>query len=313
MTFTKADDIKLTIPRSALEIVFDECDRYDADETGGRVLGTYANRGKVLTVSVNGIIEPGPSAQRTATYFKQDGSYQERVFREVEEREPTVEHLGNWHTHHVNGLRHLSGGDIETYRRTVEHKNHNTDFFYALLVIERKPGKTGLQRYIFKNYVLRRGDPAVYEIPSSALTLIDGPLVWPSVSAVVGEEVQNTHHVDADAVKQNRVYDRDFVSQFYPKVAPFQSKELGIYWRGPIPLIDGSVTEVVIVEDSSGAALKYTVTLRSPPEWMTRTSNAIGSETFPSCRAALLTTERMCNAELYDKQPTKKGKRKWMF
>jgi len=312
MMFSKAHDIKLVIPRSALEIVFDECDRYDADETGGRVLGTYESRGDGLTVSVNGIIEPGPSAQRTATYFKQDGDYQERVFREVEEREPAVEHLGNWHTHHVNGLRHLSGGDIETYRRTVEHKNHNTDFFYALLVIERKPGKTGLQRYIFKNYVLRRGNPEVYEIPSSALKLIDSSLVWPS-APVSASRSKSTPHIDDGALKQNRVHDRDFVSQFYPKVAPFQSKELGIYWRGPVPLIDGSATEVVIVEDCSGAAPKYTVNLRSPPEWLTRTGEAISNEAFPSCRAALLSTERMCNAELYEKQPSRKGKRKWMF
>ena len=64
----------------------------------------------------------------------------------------------------------------------------------------------------------------------------------------------STRHIAEDALKQNRVYDRDFVSQFYPKVAPFQSTELGIYWRGPIPLIDGSATEVVVIEDSSSAA-----------------------------------------------------------
>ena len=313
MTFEKADNIKLVIPRNALEIIFDECDRYDADETGGRVLGTYDRRGSSLTVSVNGVIEPGPHAQRTATYFKQDGSYQERVFREVEQREPTVEHLGNWHTHHVNGLRHLSDGDIATYRRTVEHKNHNTDFFYALLVIERKPGKTGLQRYIFKNYVLRRGDPEVYEIPSSALTLTDAALVWPSVSAQSSHSKSVYQVIEGDALKQNRVYDHDFVSQFYPKVAPFQSKELGIYWRGPIPLIDGSATEVIVVEDGSGKTPKYTVTLRGAPESLARTSAAVGTETFPSCRAALLATERLCNAELYEKHPTKKGRRKWMF
>src|SRR6266850_3681082 len=117
MMFTEIDNISIVIPRSALEVVFDECDRYDADETGGRILGTYEGRGDVLTITVNGIIEPGPNARRTATYFKQDGTYQEQVFRDVEEREPSVEHLGNWHTHHVNGLRHLSDGDIETYRR----------------------------------------------------------------------------------------------------------------------------------------------------------------------------------------------------
>lgn len=327
MTFTKADNVQLVIPRSALEIVFDECDRYDADETGGRVLGTYEKRGKTLTISVNGIIEPGPNARRTATYFKQDGSYQERVFREVEEREPTIEHLGNWHTHHVNGLRHLSGGDIETYRRTVEHHNHNTDFFLALLVIERKHGKTGLQRYIFRNYLLRRGDTEVYEIPSSGLTLTDDPLIWPPVPDSPSRS-RSTPNVDEDALRRNRVYDRDFVSQFYPKVVPFHSKELGIYWRGPIPLIDGSVLEVVVLEDGSGTVPKYTVSLRNVPQRIARTKKAIGDEEFASCRAALFTTERMCNAEVFetrsnhprpdetspiDTRPPDKKRRKWMF
>jgi len=311
--FTKANNIKLVIPRRALEVVFEECDRYDADETGGRVLGTYETHGRGLAIYVNGIIEPGPSAQRTATYFKQDGAHQERVFREVEERHPTVEHLGNWHTHHVNGLRHLSDGDIETYRRTVEHQNHNMDFFYALLVIERKPGASGLQRYIFKNYVLRRGDPEVSEIPSSALTLTDAALVWPSVAEAPRHSRNAPPHNEDDAVKQNRVQDHDFISQFYPKMGSFQSKELGIYWRGPVPLIDGSALEVVVLEDTSGRVLKYTVNLRSPPEWLASTTRALSTNEFPSCRAALLTTERLCNSELYEKQSNKKRKRMWMF
>lgn len=310
--FTNADNVNLVIPRSALEVVFNECDRYDADETGGRILGTYENRGGVLTISVNGIIEPGPSARRTATYFMQDGTYQEQVFREVEEREPSVEHLGNWHTHHVNGMRHLSGGDIETYRRTVEHHNHNTDFFYALLVIEKKHGKAGLQRYTFKNYVLRRGDPETYEIPTSALTLTGAPLIWPSASDVPGHK-KSTEHMDEDALRTNRVYDHDIVSKFYPKVATFKSKELGIYWRGPISLIDGSKLEVVVLEDDSGTVPEYTVTLRNPPEMLVRSTKAIGKEGFASCREALVTTERMCNAELYENRPKNARRRRWIF
>ena len=42
-----------------------------------------------------------------------------------------IEHLGNWHTHHVNGYPNLSGGDVATYRRIVNHELHNLDFFYA--------------------------------------------------------------------------------------------------------------------------------------------------------------------------------------
>ena len=252
MNFTRANNITLEIPRAAVEAIFDECDRYNVDETGGRILGTYMNTGQKLGISVSGVIEPGPNAQRTQTYFKQDGEYQETVFRKVEERIPSIEHLGNWHTHHVNGLRHLSGGDIETYRRTVEHAKHNTDFFYALLVTEKKLGQTGLQRYSFKNYVMRRGSDKVYEIPPSAVTLVDSPLVWPTLEMHTGGqksarsgEVQS-HTFDC-AVAPDLIQDQDAISQFYPKVKMLQSKELGIYWRGPIPLADGSEQEVVVL------------------------------------------------------------------
>lgn len=50
MIFTKADDIRLEIPRAAVEAIFDECDRYNVDETGGRILGTYKNSGRQLGI-----------------------------------------------------------------------------------------------------------------------------------------------------------------------------------------------------------------------------------------------------------------------
>lgn len=313
MTFPRSDNVELVIPRAALEVIFDECDRYDADETGGRVLGTYEQRGNALKIEVNGVIEPGPSAKRTATYFKQDGTYQERVFRQVEDRDSTVEHLGNWHTHHVNGLRHLSDGDIATYRRTVHHDHHNTDFFYALLVIERKPRQAGLQRYIFKNYLLRRGDSAVYEIPASALSLVDAPLVWPGTVDDRAHPDTERPSVGQTPAKLNRVEDRDFIAEFYPKIAPFQSKTIGVYWRGPLPLLDGSVLEVVVVEDAADVGPRYTVTVRSPPEWLSDATASLQEKAFTSCRAALLTVERLCNAALFNAHPPRKGRRRWIF
>ena len=299
MKFSMADNIKLVIPSGALKIVFDECDRYESEETGGRILGTYDDKSGLLTVHVNGIIEPGPNALRTASYFQQDGAYQERVFREVEGREPSIEHLGNWHTHHVNGLSHLSEGDIGTYRRIVEHRNHNTDFFYALLVTDKKRGKIGLQRYGFKNYILRRGDPGVYEVPSSALTVTERSLVWP-MAPDVPDYRESGVRKDQDAIRQTRIYDRDLVSQFYPNLRIFKSKELGLYWRGFISLVDGSKLETVVIEDDSGALPQYRIVLRSPPETLARSTRAVADDGFVSCREALVTTERMCNTELYE-------------
>src|SRR5215212_1779093 len=132
---TRKPDVSVSIAEKALESIFDECDRYDTHETGGRLIGTYRKKGSLYDINVNGVIGPGPNARRTATSFFQDGRYQEEVFRSLEEKHPELEHLGNWHTHHVNGYPTLSGGDQETYFKTVNHRQHNTDFFYALLIV----------------------------------------------------------------------------------------------------------------------------------------------------------------------------------
>jgi hypothetical protein len=318
MIFTKADDIRLEIPRAAVEAIFDECDRYNVDETGGRILGTYKNSGRQLGISVSGVIEPGPGAERTQTYFKQDGEYQEKVFRKVEELVPEIEHLGNWHTHHVNGLRHLSGGDIETYRRTVEHAKHNSDFFYALLVTEKKSGQTGLQRYVFKNYVMRRGDDKVYEIPASAVTLVDSPLVWPASETHTRiQQAARSSEAYLRSSKSNTrpdlIQDQEVISQFFPKMKMLQSTELGIYWRGQITLADGSETEVVVLRDAE-APFECSATLRDPAEVLEPVVKPLGKATFPSGSAALIAAERACNAQLVSAlSPKKKRGRLWMF
>ena len=118
---------------------------------------------------------------------------------------------------------------------------------------------------------------------------------------------------DDEVLRTNRIYDRDIVSQFYPKMATFKSEEIGIYWRGPIPLIDGSNLEMVVIEDGSGTAPKYTVTLRNPPEVLARSTKAIAQEEFASCREALITTERKCNTELYENRPKNTRRRWWTF
>ena len=313
MNFIKVDDVKLFIPNNALRAVFDECDRYNTEETGGRILGTYTYKRKVLTINVNGIIEPGPATARTASYLKQDGVYQERIFREVEQREPSVEHLGNWHTHHVNGLPHLSEGDIVTYRRTVEHQQHNTDFFYALLVTEKKYANSDLQRYSFKNYLLRRGNREVYEIPSSALTITDAPLIWP-LTTDGHEDCANKVIKDEEAFRQNRILDRDIISQFYPNIKTFKSPDLGICWRGTISLLDGSDREIVVIEDDSGVVPQFSVVLRDAREDISGSVQALSKMWFASCREALLSAERSCNSELYDRKPTRDSRRRrWIF
>jgi hypothetical protein len=79
-------------------------------------------------IQVWGVLGAGPKAKRSPISFFQDGDYQEKAFRAIERDHPDVEHLGSWHTHHVNGLNTLSSGDLKTYHGTVNHEQHNTGF-----------------------------------------------------------------------------------------------------------------------------------------------------------------------------------------
>jgi hypothetical protein len=301
MKFHTADKIRLFIPKAALIAVFDECDGFEQDETGGRVIGTFEERRGKLDIHVTGIIEAGPQARRSAVSFFQDGEYQEQVFRKIESQQPKIEHLGNWHTHHVNGLQHLSGGDIDTYFRTVNHRNHNAPFFYALLVTGKHRSAEGLRRYTVKHYIFRRGDEQIYELHRDQVEITDAALIWPASAGHHNEKERRVHQTKAPELRANpdRAYDSEILSEFYQGVRPFSSAKLGVYWCGPLELLDGSKIEVVLLEDPAGARPTYSVTLREPPAALKDLAEEIASVEFPSARAALITTERSCNRALY--------------
>ena len=300
MTFHRTEDVRLILPQAALTVIFDECDGFDQDETGGRVIGTFQEHGGKLALQITGIIEAGPQAQRSAVSFFQDGKHQEGVFRQIESSHQEIEHLGNWHTHHVNGLQTLSGGDIETYHRTVNHRNHNTSFFYALLVTAKHRTWDPLRRYTVKHYVFRRGDERVYEIPPQHVEIVDEPLLWPSESA---HHTKHGHEPSNDlGAHPDRVYDRDILGEFYHGVRPFTSAKLGLYWRGPLELLDSSSVEIVLLEDSSADTPTYSVTLREPPDSLKGIAEELANVDFPSARAALITAERSCNRALYQQR-----------
>lgn len=301
MKFHTTKDVRLVIPKAALTTVFDECDGFDRDETGGRVVGTYQIADGRLDIHVNGIIEAGPQAERSAVSFFQDGAYQEQIFRKIEDQHHDIEHLGNWHTHHVNGLQHLSGGDIETYHRTVNHHNHNTPFFYALLVTAKHRSSDPMRRYTVKHYIFRRGDERIYELHGNQVEVVDTPLVWPADAPRLprGKRGETQHEIRSSA---NRAYDNEIVSEFYGGIRPFSNAKLGMYWRGPLDLLDGSKVEVILLEDSEAATPTYTVTLREPPVALRDLAGEIATVEFPSARAALITTERSCNRALYLQQ-----------
>ncbi|HTV75058.1 MAG TPA: hypothetical protein VME66_15295 [Candidatus Acidoferrales bacterium] len=299
MTFHRTDRVKVAIPQAALTAIFDDCDRFERDETGGRLVGTYEQHAHGIVIDVRAVIESGPSARRSNVSFFQDGEYQERRFRELEDICPAIEHLGNWHTHHVNGHPTLSGGDVQTYQRIVNHEKHNTDFFYAVLVTakNRRP-KRDEQRYHIKHYFLRRGDERVYEIPAEMVDVTNAPLLTTAA--------QPTMHAEPNAGvgrvgSSDRARDGQLVASDYPRLRTFAAKNGAVYWRGEIELADGSAPEVVVMEDASASPVSYAVGFRSPAEPLRAFVKDISERRFASAHAALLSAERGCNRALFDR------------
>jgi hypothetical protein len=294
---SKSPKVTITMPQRALEAIFDECDRYEIDETGGRIIGSYQKKGRDYHIDILGVIGPGPNAKRTPTSFFQDGDYQERVFREVEKGHANLEHLGNWHSHHGNGLETLSGGDRATYHRTVNHGKHNTDFFYALLVTRRTP--QGPRRYEVKHYVLFRGDDTIHEIEHSQIELMD-KLRSGDSEASFSPSVSQPEPRSATTANLERTKDQEFFSQFFPGFQPAFSKSAGaFYWKGGFALIDGSHADVLAMENTVNNRGSYSITIAKPKGPVAKVLNHYKDRSFPSARHAVFQLERDVNQELY--------------
>jgi hypothetical protein len=296
---SKNSTFSISIARGALESVFDECDRYNVDETGGRLLGTYRHENGCYDIEVKGVLEPGPNAQRSPTYFLQDGDYQEKLFRAIEASHPDIEHLGNWHTHHVNGYPTLSGGDKTTYFKTVNHAKHNSDFFYALLVVSKN--RSGNPRYAVKHFIFRRGDDTIYEVPAKDARFVDAPSLQARHQGQ-GDEARDPvpQHGQPNGANPERAKDQEFFSEFYPGLKALLSKESGaLYWKGPLPLVDGSRAEMVAVEDPDDKARSYSIASSAKDPAVADILERYKERKFRAARHAVLHLERDLNQALY--------------
>lgn len=298
-------ETKIFICQDVMESIFDECDRYEVDETGGRIIGFYhRNKGK-LEIEACGMIGAGPNARRTSTSFFQDGRYQEDVFRRFEAKYPDIEHLGNWHTHHVNSLDTLSSGDIDTYNRIVNHKNHNTDFFYAFLVVAKTHRHKRDRRYSAKHFLIHRGNPTIYEIPASNIKILKkSPLLIDKEKTTAFEKksipvISVTHQ---SKINQIRIADKKILFEMYPDLKAFLSKKLGnLYWRGKLDLIDDTSVEILVMESTDGDTPSYTITLAGSDVKLFQSNQLYVKRNFESARKAIWLFERDLNRELFNK------------
>jgi hypothetical protein len=288
----------ITIAKGALDSIFDDCDKFDVDETGGRLLGTYRWDGNRLEIQVECVLDAGPNAERTPTYFLQDGEHQEKLFRAIEATQPEIEHLGNWHTHHVNGYPTLSGGDHATYIRTVNHEKHNTDFFYALLVVSKN--RRGNPRYQIKHFIFLRNDNTAHEVPPRNVRIIDAPALAPFGPSTVSPSDHALAVSQRSAPNPERAKDQEFFSEFYPGMKALFSKSAAApYWRGRLSLVDGSQAEVVTIERNDGGTPSYSIVTSCKQPGIEDIMSQYKERQFRSARHAVVHLERELNQAIY--------------
>ncbi len=291
--------IQLEISEEVLASVFEECDRHDREETGGRIVGHFTEKAGTLVVRATGVIDPGPNAKRSRTSFFQDGEYQTQVFRQLEAKDPSIEHLGNWHTHHVNGYPSLSSGDKATYRRIVNHKLHNLDFFYALLVTQRNAGRKGLDRYSVRHFMLFRGEDAIYEVRPQKVRVTAGREIMANVATGSGEApgAYGPEAQGSGGMLEVRARDESILKVLCPSMEPRLSSQTGtFFWKGEAQLIDGSEAEVRVVEVESDKGLVYHLVLAGGSGDVA----ALCEAPFPSAAEAVRAFETRSNRELYE-------------
>lgn len=296
--------VKITFCKYVLDAIFDECGNFNVDETGGRIIGFYQRSGALLNIEVCGLIGSGPNARRSPTSFFQDGVHQEVVFRKIEADYPDIEHLGNWHTHHVNGLNTLSSGDIDTYKRIVNHEKHNTDFFYALLVIAKKYSLHNQERYGVRHFLFRRGESLVYEIPPGQIKIIRKSSIF--IDRVKKPDLESdvapgTILCNQPTVNSIRLKDKEIMADLCPDLKPFFSKQTSsLYWKGEITLIDAAPVEFLILESLDETKPSYSITLIGPKADSFQCKQVYSKRNFDSAWRAALSFERDLNREIYN-------------
>jgi len=213
---------KIVFDRHVFEYILYELHRYPNCEEGGKYVGyVHARHGNAghpstHTITITDFLPGGPNARRTAVEFLPDGNFQENLFRQAEARDREIEHIGTWHSHHCNGLRHLSSGDIAGYFRTIQKTAYRPDVFVASLV-KQVPHSSHDADWI-DHFLFLRNDSNFYKI-THHIDLADAPSRFSDLTGHSIQKVPDHRHSDpwyeTDAGRQTLAEDKKlFTAQF---------------------------------------------------------------------------------------------------
>ncbi len=155
---------------------------HPAVEVGGKLVGHFHHpRGpaaasddpvrwlRQLTVTIVDAIDAGPDAIRTPVYHLPNGPYQSAVLGAIRAVDADARLVGSWHSHHPNGLRTLSDGDLSGYRATLADTRFGWPALVTPLVLD--DGGLATARW----FVILNGVSEPLELSAEAIRIVDGP------------------------------------------------------------------------------------------------------------------------------------------
>jgi hypothetical protein len=179
---------------------------------------------------------------------------------------------------------------------------HNTDFFYALLVV--KKNARGNPRYDIKHFFFRRNDDTVYEIPHSQVKIVDAPVLSSGDDTAGAPETVDPMRGHGPP-NLERAKDQELFTEFYPDLKAQLSKSAGApYWKGKIELVDGSRVLIVAMENCTDGKPSYSIAASDENPALANVAVQYKSQHFRSARHAVMQLEKDLNQAIYK---SKKG------
>ena len=115
---------------------------YPDTETGGDLFGYWTHSGAPV---VSYAIGPGCRSLHYPTSFYQDADWLHDVGTRLYDQHG-LQHVGEWHSHHLLGVNHPSHGDIRTVVRGMAAKGWR-QFLLMIATLDSRPNSPVLQNY----------------------------------------------------------------------------------------------------------------------------------------------------------------------
>jgi hypothetical protein len=195
--------IRVRFDAKVFDYILCELQHHPGVEEGGKYIGFIdadSQQSGMCELRIIDFFPGGPRATRTAVEFLPDGDFQDNLFRKAERRDQAIEHLGTWHSHHCNGLRELSGGDIHGYFLTVNKAAYRPLVFIASLVKEIPTHSRN--RHWIDHFLFIKGENDRFYKITNDIEIIDAPSQFTDLT---GHSSPHTVAEDADFWYQTKL------------------------------------------------------------------------------------------------------------